>query len=131
LGYRTLGIEENPQAIADAQLNARKNNLQEQATFIAARVEDSREAVPIWARSPELIVVNPSRRGLADTTRKHLARLLAMFPESRFLYVSCEAETLARDLVELTSTGFQVRQVEPFDMFPQTEKMEWVAVLTR
>lgn len=131
LGYRVLGIEENPQAIADAQLNAKKNNLQEQATFIAARVEDSREAVPIWARTPELLVVNPSRRGLAESTRQHLARLLAVYPESRFLYVSCEAETLARDLKDLTSTGFQVRQVEPFDMFPHTEKMEWVAVLTR
>lgn len=131
LGYRVLGIEENPQAIDDACLNAKKNQLQEQATFIAARVEDSREEVPVWARSPELIVVNPSRRGLAESTRKHLARLLAMFPECRFMYVSCEVETLARDLKELTSTGFQVRQVEPFDMFPQTDNMEWLAVMTR
>ncbi len=131
LGYRVLGIEENPSAIDDARLNARKNNLDQDATFIAARVEDSREAVPSWAAAPELIVVNPSRRGLADPTRKHLARLLAMFPESRFVYVSCEVETLARDLKELTSTGFQVRQVEPFDMFPQTDNMEWLVVMTR
>jgi 23S rRNA (uracil1939-C5)-methyltransferase len=45
--------------------------------------------------------------------------------------VSCEVETLARDLAELTSTGFQVRQVEPFDMFPQTDNMEWLVVMTR
>ncbi len=131
LGYQVLGIEENPQAIDDAQHNAKKNALQERATFVAARVEDSRDAVPVWARSPELIVVNPSRRGLADATRTHLAHLLAVHPGCRFLYVSCAVETLARDLKELTSTGFQVRQVEPFDMFPQTDNMEWLAVLTR
>jgi 23S rRNA (uracil1939-C5)-methyltransferase len=46
------------------------------------------------------------------------------------IYVSCEAKTLARDLKVLTSTGFKVRQLEAFDMFPQTEKLEWLAVLT-
>ena len=131
LGYKVLGIEENPLAIEDARFNAKKNGLGEKATYLAARVEDSQPAIPAWAQSPELIVVNPSRRGLADATRKHMTRLLAMFPESRFLYVSCEVETLARDLKELTSTGFQVRQVEPFDMFPQTDNMEWLVVMTR
>ncbi len=132
LGYRVLGIEENPSAVRDAQSNAKRNKLEAQTEFLAARVEDSQETLPRWAQTPSLIVVNPSRRGLAEGTRKHLARLLANEPQARFMYVSCDVETLARDLKVICDlSGFQVRQVEPFDMFPQTDNMEWLAVLNR
>jgi 23S rRNA (uracil1939-C5)-methyltransferase len=47
------------------------------------------------------------------------------------IYVSCEAETLARDLKSLTASGHKVRQIEAFDMFAQTDKLEWIAVLTK
>jgi 23S rRNA (uracil1939-C5)-methyltransferase len=129
-GYRVLGIEENPGAVADAEANARKNKLQDQASFVAARVEDSHDSLPQWAQQPSLIVANPSRRGLAETTRHYLADLLRRNPQSRFVYVSCEVETLARDLKILVESGFVVRQVEPFDMFPQTAKLEWLVVLS-
>ncbi len=130
LGYRVLGIEENAKAVEDAGENARRNKLEEKAQFLATRAEDSPRLIPAWAKSPELIVVNPSRRGLADATRKHLRELLVQNPKARFVYVSCEVETLARDLKELTQSGFALRQVEPFDMFPQTDNMEWLAVLS-
>ena len=45
--------------------------------------------------------------------------LLEKHPKARFIYVSCEVETLARDLKELTQSGFALRQIEPFDMFPR------------
>lgn len=132
LGYKVLGIEENPEAVVAAQDNARKNKLSEKAEFIAARVEEAQTKVPLWARAPELIVVNPSRRGLAEQTRLEIAGLLKTYPQSRFVYVSCEVETLARDLAEIkAATGFHVRQIEGFDMFAQTADMEWLAVLTR
>jgi 23S rRNA (uracil1939-C5)-methyltransferase len=127
-----LGIEENPSAVHDAQANARRNKLDVRAEFLAARVEDAQEQLPRWAATPSLIVVNPSRRGLAEGTRRHLARLLVNEPQARFMYVSCDVETLARDLKVISElSGFQVRQVEPFDMFPQTDNMEWLAVLNR
>lgn len=132
LGYKTLGIEENPEAIVAAQDNAKKNHLENKATFIASRVEDAQRSVPTWARSPGLIVVNPSRRGLAAETRLEIAGLLKAYPETRFLYVSCDVETLTRDLKEIKAeSGFQVRQVEAFDMFAQTSNMEWLTVMTR
>ncbi len=131
LGYRVLGIEENADAVADARDNTKKNRLEKTAEFVAARVEDAQPLIPAWAQAPGLIVVNPSRRGLAEPTRKHLQALLAAHPEARFVYVSCEVETMARDLKDLTANGFAVRQVEPFDMFPQTDNMEWLAVLSR
>lgn len=134
LGYRTLGIEENPAAIADAKANAKKNKLDKQADFIAARVEDAEPLLPAWGKNPSLIVANPSRRGLADSARQHLVWLGNQTSKQvgmRLIYVSCSAESLARDLKDLVAGGFTVRQVEAFDMFPQTEHMEWVAVLTR
>jgi 23S rRNA (uracil1939-C5)-methyltransferase len=57
--------------------------------------------------------------------------LLVSNPGCRFVYVSCEVETLARDLKDLAKTGFQARQIEAFDMFPQTDNMEWLVVMTR
>jgi 23S rRNA (uracil1939-C5)-methyltransferase len=133
LGYKTFGIEENPAAIADANANAKKNGLEKQATFVAARVEDAEPLLPAWAQTPSLIVANPSRRGLADSARQHLIWLgnQAKGRGMRLIYVSCAADTLGRDLKELADGGFTVRQVEAFDMFPQTDHMEWVAVLTR
>ncbi len=130
LGYKVLGIEENAKAVEDAGENARRNKLEDSSQFLASRVEDAQKLIPQWARDPELIVVNPSRRGLAETTRKHLRELLEKHPKARFIYVSCEVETLARDLKELTQSGFALRQIEPFDMFPQTDNMEWLAVLS-
>ena len=130
-GYRVLGIEENPASVADAEANAKKNHLEKEATFLAARVEDAQPLLPAWAQAPRLIVANPSRRGLAESTRRHLKLLLAANPQARFVYVSCEVETLARDLKELAQSGFQVRQVEPFDMFPQTDNLEWLVVMSR
>lgn len=132
LGYRTLGIEENPDAISDAKVNAKRNHLDDKAQFIASRVEEAQPLIPQWAQSPALIVANPSRRGLAESTRRHLAMMLASNPQARLVYVSCDVESLARDLKHLTElTGFQLRQAEPFDMFPQTSHTEWLAVLSR
>jgi len=129
-GFRTLGVEENPSAIEDARINAVKNSLSERAEFITARVEASESLFPKWASAPNIIVVNPSRRGLHEDARAHIAHVLRTNPQCRFVYVSCEVETMARDLAVLTGAGFHIRQVEAFDMFAQTDNLEWMAVLT-
>lgn len=130
-GYRALGIEEVEAATIDATRNAQRNNLADRATFIAARVEDSESLLPEWAQNPKVIVVNPSRRGLHEGARNHLTHVLRSQPSGKFIYVSCDVETLARDLKALISSGYCVRQVEAFDMFAQTDKLEWLAVLTK
>lgn len=130
-GYKALGIEEIEAATTDAVRNAQRNNLTDRATFIAARVEDAEALVPDWAKNPKVIVVNPSRRGLHEGARTHLAHLLRSLTSSKFIYVSCDVETLARDLKALTTSGYSVRQIEAFDMFAQTDKLEWMAVLTK
>lgn len=129
-GYRVLGIEQNPQAARDAQSNATLNDLQSQLHFIAGRVEDVQGAIPEWAWPPELIVANPSRKGISDDMLPFLVRALNKSKSSRLIYMSCDVTTLARDLEYLTNQGYKVRQVEGFDMFPFTDKMEWIAVVT-
>jgi 23S rRNA (uracil1939-C5)-methyltransferase len=130
-GFKALGIEEVGAATTDATRNAQRNHLHDRATFLAARVEDSEDILPDWSRNPRVIVVNPSRRGLHDRARTHLAHVLRSQSQAKMIYVSCEAETLARDLKSLTASGHKVRQIEAFDMFAQTDKLEWIAVLTK
>ncbi len=132
LGFRVLGIEENQAAIADAAANAKKNKLADKTEFLASRVEDSTHLIPLWAKAPDVVIVNPSRRGLQESSRKFIGELLRKHPQTRFIYVSCEVATLTRDLKEIVElSGFSVRQLEPFDMFPQTDNMEWLAVLSQ
>ena len=129
-GFRVFGVEENLAAVADATLNAKRNFLEARAEFLAAKVEESETALPAWAHKPEVIVVNPSRRGLHEAARSHLAHVLKQNPDTRFIYVSCEVETMARDLAVLKTAGFRLRQVEAFDMFAHTDNLEWLAVMT-
>ncbi|MCX6131037.1 MAG: 23S rRNA (uracil(1939)-C(5))-methyltransferase RlmD [Proteobacteria bacterium] len=130
-GYRVLGIEENPEAIKDAEANLIRNRLQAVVppSFISARVEDLNGRFPDWSNDPLLIVANPSRRGLAEGARQMVLQGLRQREGSRLIYVSCEAETLVRDLAELAKAGHKLQQLECFDMFPFTEKLEWLAVV--
>jgi 23S rRNA (uracil1939-C5)-methyltransferase len=130
-GWRVLGIEENTAAAASALLNAERNELDSKITIHAARVEDSEKDIPKWASTPSLIVVNPSRRGLHENARSMLAHMLRLNPSTRFIYVSCDVTTLKRDLAFLVESGCRVRHVEGFDMFAQTDQMEWLAVVSR
>ena len=127
-GYRTIGIEENPQATRDAQKNVVRNHIENTPQFVAGRVEDITENFPAWAQGPRLIVVNPSRKGLSQSVREFLKEAL-QGSDTRMIYVSCDINTLVRDLEDLKSTGKKTVQLESFDMFPFTDKMEWLAVL--
>ena len=128
-GYRVLAIEENQDAVKDAAYHCRLNGLEQQVVSLNGRVEQLQEEIPDWGQAPELIVANPSRRGMAPETRQFLKKLLAASQNTRLIYVSCDVTTLARDLDELQKSGHLLRQVEAFDMFAQTDKLEWVAVI--
>ena len=128
--YKVLSIEENPDAVADAKYHFQINNL-EHAEFLVGRVEHLTEAIPSWAKKPDIIVANPSRAGIAEETRSHLKRVLSSASTTQLYYVSCDVNTLARDLKDLSKSGYKVRQIEAFDMFAQTDKLEWLAVMTK
>ncbi len=130
-GFRVLGIEENPSCIQDAEANLRRNKLETAVTLVSGATETVLQDIPEWGQRPQVIVTNPARSGLAPKAREALITVLNRHPSCQLIYVSCEMKTLARDLKALASSGFVLRQLEAFDMFAQTDKMEWLAVLTK
>jgi 23S rRNA (uracil1939-C5)-methyltransferase len=75
----------------------------------------------------DLVVVNPPRRGMSPAAREHLARLGAPV----VAYVSCEPDTLTRDLDHLVRLGYVTQLLQPLDMIPLTDEVESIAVLRR
>jgi 23S rRNA (uracil1939-C5)-methyltransferase len=78
-------------------------------------------------QKPDLVVVDPPRRGLGEP----LARSLADVAAARLIYVSCDPATLARDLVPLLTAGYRVEQAHVIDLFPQTYHLESIVKLVR
>lgn len=114
-----VGIEESSAAVRDARHNARALP---NVRFEAGKVE---EVLPRLGRRPDAVVLDPARVGCHPDA---LRALLDQQP-SRLVYVSCDPTTLARDLRMLCDGGFQLLEVQPLDMFPQTYHVESVAVL--
>jgi 23S rRNA (uracil1939-C5)-methyltransferase len=75
----------------------------------------------------DLVVANPPRRGIAPEAREQIARLGAPL----LAYVSCDPDTLTRDLGHFTELGYRVTSLQPMDMIPLTDEVETVAVLAR
>jgi len=120
------GVEIVEEAIADAQLNARLNKL-DNATFVQGAAED---VMPKWTKEsiqPNVIVVDPPRKGCDESL---LHEMVKMNPE-RIVYVSCNPATLARDLAILADEGYETKEIQPVDMFPQTTHVECVSLLQR
>lgn len=123
---RVIGIEIVKEAIEDAKKNAAFNHI-ENAEFYAA---DAGEFMPKLYKEglrPDVIVMDPVRAGCSETV---LSAAAGMQP-SRIVYVSCNAATFARDAKILAGLGYEVKEVTPVDMFPQTMHVETVALLTR
>jgi 23S rRNA (uracil1939-C5)-methyltransferase len=114
---RLIGIESSPSAVEDFV-----SNLDE---FENVEVyEDTAEAVlPQLNLHPDLILVDPPRAGL---DRRALDGILALAPET-LVYISCDPATLSRDARRLTAGGYQLLQVTPFDLFPQTYHIESIS----
>jgi len=80
------------------------------------------------AGTPDVVVVDPPRAGLAGKSLKRVAALEA----PRIVYVSCNPTTLAGNAKELTGEyGYRLERVRPVDMFPHTPHIESVALFTR
>lgn len=123
---QVLGIEVNPEAVTDARRNARLNSSRN-CRFEAG---DVRELLADLAEDDErfdLVVLNPPRKGC---DREVLQQVAGLAP-GRIIYVSCSPQTLARDLDILAGLGYDCRELQPVDMFPQTPHVENVALLER
>ena len=119
---RVVAVEESAAAVADARVNVEGVPNVE---LRQARTEDV--LAELAEGGVDAVLLDPPRSGCMSGT---LDALLDMPPE-RVVYVSCDPETLARDLAVLTSGPFRIEQVRPVDMFPQTYHVEAVATLVR
>lgn len=121
---RVVGMDTIPEAVADARHNARLNGIK-QAEYHVGKAE---VLLPQWGQEgfiPDVVVVDPPRTGLGEG----LLRYLIKAPVKRLVYVSCNPSTLAKDCNRLTRSGYRVKRIVPFDMFPQTAHVETCTLL--
>lgn len=120
-----VGIEANPSAVADAEVNLRHNGCTT-ARIVQSQVE---QALPLLAAEGrwDLVLLDPPRQGCS----RSVLDLLTSTRTSRLVYVSCDPSTLARDMGVLVRSGFRCVSCRPIDLFPQTFHLETVAVLER
>ena len=119
-----VGVESNEGAVLDARRNAAQNGVTN-ATFVTAKVEEvPRSEIPYH---PTLVILDPPRRG-SDPVM--LAKILVLNPE-KIIYVSCDPATLARDIAVLTAGEYQIKAIQPVDMFPWTGHVETVVLMSR
>ncbi|HEX8806312.1 MAG TPA: 23S rRNA (uracil(1939)-C(5))-methyltransferase RlmD [Candidatus Aquilonibacter sp.] len=124
---QVLGVEENAQAIAEAEGNAALNGLENWVRFRSGRVEDVVRTAEAQSamREADIIFLDPPRKGSDEVTLGAIARAKAPY----IWYLSCDPATLARDLKFLAANGYRLGIVQPFDMFPQTGHVETLVTL--
>jgi len=119
-----VGIESVPESIEDARINSEINNI-ENARFFAGDMKDIFTDGFIKAHGiPEVIITDPPRAGMHA---KVVDQILKIAPR-RIVYVSCNPATQARD-VELLGKSYEVKKIQPVDMFPHTHHVENIALL--
>ena len=123
---KVIGVEVIPQAIADAKDNARRNGIQNAEFFCGDAGKAALELEKKGIR-PDVIVVDPPRKGLNGDTIEALDR---MAPR-RIVYVSCDPATLARDVALLKDRGFCLKSAQAADLFPRCAHVETVVCLGR
>ena len=115
------GVELNPDAVKDAIANAKENQIKN-ARFVCG---DAGEFMVDLAREQgkvDVVMMDPPRAG---SSKAFIESLCTLAPR-RVVYVSCNPETLARDLKYLTEGGYEVETIQPVDMFPHTSHVECV-----
>ena len=115
------GIEISESASADAEKNAREN-LIKNCRFVCGDIKDALKEISF---KPDVVIIDPPRAGMHKDV---LSRLLEMAPE-KIVYTSCNPATLARDLGQMVET-YELHEVQPVDMFPNTYHIEAVARLS-
>lgn len=120
-----LGIELNENAIRNARANAALNDITN-AEFECADVKDFARRVQSGEQEvPDAIIVDPPRAGLHSS----IIDAIGMMRVRRFVYVSCNPATCARDCASFVEKGYVVEEITPVDMFPHTYHIECVVKL--
>jgi len=119
-------VDDSELSITTAKQNARRNG-RGNCRFIAGDVATTLTQLTKDLPRIDLMVLNPPRKGIKAAA---LEAVLAA-DATRIIYVSCEPRSLARDLDRLVAANYRVEQIQPFDMFPQTEEVETLVLLRK
>jgi len=122
---QVFGVEYSPESVAFARENA-KNAKLKNVSFACSGVSDWLKENSGEIGKVDFVLLDPPRTGAEDETINSLINL----KPKQIAYVSCDPATLARDLRLLANGGFILKQIEGFDLFPQTHHIETVAVLS-
>ena len=125
LAKQVIGVERNPAAVKDAAANARRNKIAN-ARFVCADATEWMAAAAGEGLHPDVVFLDPPRAG---STPECIAAVNKMKPR-RVVYVSCDPETLARDVAAFTRLGWRAAKFCPVDLFPQTKHVETVVLLS-
>ncbi|MDQ3571867.1 MAG: 23S rRNA (uracil(1939)-C(5))-methyltransferase RlmD [Actinomycetota bacterium] len=120
------GVESVPEAVADAERNAKRNGIAN-ARFLTADARLGIRPLIDEAGKPDVLIVDPPRSGLS----KKIVRRVLECEAPRIVYVSCNPTTLAPNAAQLVEAGYELKRIRPVDMFPQTPHVECVALLER
>ena len=121
---RVVGIEYVEEAIADAKVNAELNGIENCSFFAGDMAKIFTDEFIAANGKPDFIVTDPPRAGMAEKVVEQLLKIRA----PKIVYVSCNPATQARDL-QLLSVAYEVKAVQPVDMFPHTQHVENITLL--
>ena len=122
---KVVGVELNPDAVKDARVNAKLNSA-ENTEFYNADAGEFLADAAVSNEKYDVVIMDPPRSG---STVKFLKSVVKLAPKT-VVYVSCNPETLARDLMFLVRNGYKVKKIQPVDMFPHTNHVETVVLLS-
>ncbi|MDR3190368.1 MAG: 23S rRNA (uracil(1939)-C(5))-methyltransferase RlmD [Lactobacillaceae bacterium] len=121
---QVYGVEVVERAVEDAKLNVAKNHI-ENAEFVAADAPLQMQTWKDAGMKPDVVFVDPPRKGLTE----ELMDAVTYMKPDRFVYVSCNPVTMARDTKYMLENGYQLKgAIQPLDQFPQTAHIEAVAL---
>lgn len=123
---KVIGVELNKDAVRDARINARENQMKN-IEFFQGDAGEFMSAMAAEGEKADVVFMDPPRTG---SDKKFMSSVIKLGP-SRIVYISCGPETLARDLEYLTKHGYEVRKIQPVDMFSFTDHCENVCLLTK
>ena len=123
---KIIGVDIVASAIEDAKKNAKRNGI-EGVAFYAADVGKFLQEHPQYQGNIRTLILDPARAGIAPKTLKKIIDIGA----DRIVYVSCNPATQARDTVELTNSGYQLKKLSLVDQFPHTAHIETVVLFEK
>ncbi len=123
---KIIGVEIIPEAIEDAKVNAKNNNI-ENCEFYCGDAKDAVKMLRDKNITPDAVILDPPRKGCDREVLEYVAE---MNPK-KIVYVSCDVSTQARDCAILHELGYETKEVTPVDMFPRTAHTESVALITK